>query len=513
AGEARPGADAGRATDRSSGRPIAIRTRSASGASRRRSPKAAQRTGYTRGWRGPTLYRATKRSISAASRVLPSPASPVTISTRGSPRSTTSASRLATRASSVSRPTNGASSPIPDRVPGASSRPSSSYVSTGSRLPFSRSGRRCRQDARCRVATLVRAPAYTPPIAAASASRAAVFTVSPMTVYSNAACTPATTSPVFNPTRSPSGAPPPRSSSSTRRTARCIDSAARTARSASSSCATGAPKTAMMPSPVSLSTCPPKVLTAPASAAITRSMTAPTRSGSRSSAQAVKSDRSPNSTVTTRRSVAGSSAAAGSAAPQLWQNRAPGTATVPHTGQVIGGLRSPGRSRCVPTHTSVGRFQVGQLSTHAQLGRRPQGRVDVGVDDLDDLARGAGTGGQRVPHLGQPGLPVVQVGARRGAAVGQGRTMPRQYRPRAQPLPPLQARQVVAEGPVEHRGTATEDRVTGQHRPLPAGLHPEADRVVGVSRGGEQRNVQPVERAARLAPVPDCRVRFAEQVE
>src|SRR5690606_26549081 len=77
-----------------------------------------------------------------------------------------------------------------------------------------------------------------------------------------------------------------------------------------------------------------KVLTAPASAASTRSVTAPTRSGSRSSDHEVKSDKSPKSTVTTRRSVAGRDAAAGRAAPQLWQKRAPGTATVPHIAQV-----------------------------------------------------------------------------------------------------------------------------------------------------------------------------------
>src|SRR5438874_2734267 len=122
--------------------------------------------------------------------------------------------------------------------------------------------------------------------------------------------------------------------------------------------------------------------------------TASARSGSRSSAHAVKSDRSPNRTVTTRRSVAGNIAAAGNAAPQLWQNRAPGTATVPQTGQVIAGSRTPGRSRCVPTHTRAGRFQVRQLGADAALGRRPQHRVDIGVDDLDNLARGTGAGVQ-----------------------------------------------------------------------------------------------------------------------
>ena len=88
------------------------------------------------------------------------PASAVITMTRGVAASrSTSASRPATRPSSVSRPTNGASSPRPDRVPGASCRPSSSYAGTGSRLPLSRSGRSCRQEATCRVPAEVREPA------------------------------------------------------------------------------------------------------------------------------------------------------------------------------------------------------------------------------------------------------------------------------------------------------------------------------------------------------------------
>ena len=46
-------------------------------------------------------------------------------------------------------------------------------------------------------------------------------------------------------------------------------------------------------------------------------MTSPTRSGSRSSAQEVKSDRSPNSTVTTRRSAASSHAGGGERGPAV----------------------------------------------------------------------------------------------------------------------------------------------------------------------------------------------------
>ena len=53
---------------------------------------------------------------------------------------------------------------------------------TGSRLPLSRSGVSARQDAAYIVATAVSRPAKTAPTPAASDSRAAVFTVSPMTV-------------------------------------------------------------------------------------------------------------------------------------------------------------------------------------------------------------------------------------------------------------------------------------------------------------------------------------------
>ena len=224
-----------------------------------------------------------------------------------------------------------------------------------------------------------------------------------MTVYSSAAWTPATTSPVLTPMRRPTGAPPPRSSSSTRRTARCIASAARTARSGSSSWATGAPKTAMMPSPVSLSTCPPKVRTAPASAASTRSVTAPTRSGSTPSDHAVKSERSPKSTVTTRRSAAGEVAAAGQRRPAVVAE-----AGVRHRDRAAdraghGALRS-GRAGASRAVQPVGRAQVpgqfpaispryrppvevGQLGPHRAGRGRPQRAVHVGVDDRDDLAR------------------------------------------------------------------------------------------------------------------------------
>ena len=83
---------------------------------------------------------------------------------------------------------------------------------------------------------------------------------------------------------------------------RCICSAARTARSASSSWATGAPKSATSASPTILSTRPPKADTSDESAAKQRSTRFLTVSGSAVSEKFVNPTRSANSTVVTRRS-------------------------------------------------------------------------------------------------------------------------------------------------------------------------------------------------------------------
>ncbi len=235
---------------------------------------------------------------SRAKRVLPMPASAVWMRMSGSPRSMTASRRPVTRPISVSRPMNGAVSPRLARVPGSSSSPRSWNTSTGSRLPLRRTGVRRRQAATCRVAAMVSSPAQMVPTEAASHRRAAVLTVSPMTVYSRLACIPETTRPERRPMRRPMGRPPPDSALSRRRTRFCMTWPARTARSASSSWERGAPKTAMRPSPVSLSTWPPNSLTAPTHSARSRSVTEETRSGSRLSDQVVKSERSPKSTVT-----------------------------------------------------------------------------------------------------------------------------------------------------------------------------------------------------------------------
>ena len=131
---------------------------------------------------------------------------------------------------------------------------------------------------------------------AALCRRAAVLTTSPEAMPSPAsgwASRRTSASPVVIPTRSS------RSSSSANSR---IASAARTARSGSSSCAVGAPKSAMTASPMNFSTVPPWR----SSSARTRSWYGPrsasTSSGSIDSARAVKPTRSQKTTVTTLRS-------------------------------------------------------------------------------------------------------------------------------------------------------------------------------------------------------------------
>src|SRR3954470_24109767 len=157
----------------------------------------------------------------------------------------------------------------------------------------------------------------------------------------------------------------------------------------------------MMPSPVSLSTRPPMSTVARDSAASTRSVTTPTLSGSRSSAHAVKSERSPNRTVTTRRSAVGSLIPATSrTAPQLWQNRAPGTGGVPHTGQRSGPAGPVTTPSCV---------QILQLCPNRHLCSRPQHRVHIGVHPPHDRGGVLVAGGHRRPHLFEPFVAVTQI--------------------------------------------------------------------------------------------------------
>ena len=105
---------------------------------------------------------------------------------------------------------------------------------------------------------MVAASTITPPTGAAPWRRAAVLTTSPATIpspRSGRAPRATTASPVVTAARTATSRPSPRSPSMVSR----MRSAARTARSASSSCAMGAPKTAMTASPMNFSTVPPKL--------------------------------------------------------------------------------------------------------------------------------------------------------------------------------------------------------------------------------------------------------------
>ena len=188
-----------------------------------------------------TTFASTEPSASSTSRDFPTPASPtiVTSSQRRSDRASSTASR--TRASSRSRPTNAA---VCRRSP-ASRTPTSRKAGTGCLLPFRSSASTGSTSTESRTSSKVAWPSSTVPGFAACSSLAATFTASPVASRSSV---PVTTSPVMTPIR----ACRPSSGSASR-----ISTAARRARSASSSWTTGRPKTAITASPMNFSTVPP----------------------------------------------------------------------------------------------------------------------------------------------------------------------------------------------------------------------------------------------------------------
>ena len=232
--------------------------------------------------------------------------------------------------------------------------PRASQAGIGWDLPFRSSGSRSRYSIAAAVSRRVAAPTVTAPIPLAACSRAATLTVSPITVYWSP-IRPASTSPELMPTRSASSTPlvaaRPPISVLISLIAACIARPALTARSGSSSCATGAPKTAITLSPMYLSTWPPRSVTSRLSRRRAPSTRAFVSSGSSCSAIAVYPDRSANSTVARRRSSLSSGGAAtgvatgggsslgasdaSSRAPHPPQNRAPGSLGRPQLGQAI----------------------------------------------------------------------------------------------------------------------------------------------------------------------------------
>src|SRR5271166_3288377 len=118
-----------------------------------------------------------------------------------------------------------------------------------------------------------------------------------------------------------------------------IPSAARQARTAWSSNATGAPNTAMMPSPVNLSTVPPKCCTTAAARVTSSAMTSRSRSAPSKVAMSIECTTSANRTVTCLYSAGVGDSATG--APQPWQNRAFARGSVPHVRHAITAVIRP----------------------------------------------------------------------------------------------------------------------------------------------------------------------------
>ena len=192
-----------------------------------------------------------------------------------------------------------------------------SHTVTGSALPFAKTDSASRCSMAFSVSRRVASSTRIPSGGAALCSREAVLSTSPA-----ASCSPCSgrafrltsASPVAAPTRtdSPSDGSSAFSSEIASRTA----SAARTARSASSSWAIGAPKTATTASPMNFSTVPPKRSSSAFARAWYGARKPRTSSGSRRSERPVKSTRSTKTAVTTFRSSAATRCSSSREAPQ-----------------------------------------------------------------------------------------------------------------------------------------------------------------------------------------------------
>ncbi len=191
-----------------------------------------------------------RRSVNSSSRRdLPTPGGAITL-TRNGRRS--SNARLATRSSwarSAPRPMSGVR-----RAGRRVERPRSSLAATGWALPLAATSVGGRNAKASRAALAVRSATTIAHGSAACWSRAATFTASPVTRKSPApASRLATTSPLFTPSRIGRRSPSAGSARTRSRSSR----AAASARSASSPCAVGRPKTAIKASPMNFSIVPP----------------------------------------------------------------------------------------------------------------------------------------------------------------------------------------------------------------------------------------------------------------
>ena len=191
-------------------------------------------------------------SSSQARRLLPMPPGPVMDTSRVRRSRPVVPIRSLSRRSSSSRPTNGGSGrserPLPPRC--ATTR-SARYAGTGAALPLSACSPASSNAIAALAARIVASPTSTVPGWATPWSRAAVLTRSPATIPWFVAPSVTAASPVRLAGAGDGGAAIKAHQASTR------SSAARTARSASSSRAVGAPHTAMTASPMNFSTVPP----------------------------------------------------------------------------------------------------------------------------------------------------------------------------------------------------------------------------------------------------------------
>src|SRR5262245_20609933 len=176
---------------------------------------------------------------------------------------------------------------------------------------------------------------------------------------------PAMTSPVFTPMRRPTSPPcsAPTRAANPPKLSR-IASAARTARSASSSCAWGIPKTARIASPTNFSVTPPYLSTSAFTSSKSSPWSARTSSGSGRSPRAVGPARSAKRIETTRRSSCSGTPAerrapACSAVPQEEQNAAEADWSEPQAGHSIRseapqvGQKRPSTGTSEPHETQV----------------------------------------------------------------------------------------------------------------------------------------------------------------
>src|SRR6266571_1507647 len=219
------------------------------------------------------------------------------------------------------------------------------------------------------VARRVASPTNTCPGAAADWIREAVLTRSPATIPSPSAPIVTAASPVRTPARARRSATP--SSRPRWATVAVRSRAARTARSGSSSLATGVPHTAMTASPMNFSMVPPYRVITCRHVSKYRERISRTSSASRVSERAVKPTRSANRTETSRRSATGVAsdplavpgavvAPSASDVPHSPQNFAPASFDVPQFGQSKASGDPHSRQNFLPASFSV--EQLGQIT-------------------------------------------------------------------------------------------------------------------------------------------------------